>query len=70
MPWLEREYPELIGQYRRAYSGSNAPKSVAEPILQTVRNIKGAGSRMNQRRAFPTFPASEKSLPEQMKLDF
>jgi DNA repair photolyase len=37
MPWLEREYPELVADYQRMYRGSNAPKPVREEIADRVR---------------------------------
>jgi hypothetical protein len=40
MPWLEREYPELVGDYRRMYRGSNAPKAVREAIGRQVQAAK------------------------------
>jgi DNA repair photolyase len=36
MPWLEREYPELVEGYRRMYRGSNAPKATREAIAERV----------------------------------
>ena len=40
MPWLEREYPELVPGYRRVYRGSNAPKATREAIADRVRAAK------------------------------
>jgi DNA repair photolyase len=40
MPWLEREYPELVGDYRRMYRGANAPKAVSAAIGERVRAAK------------------------------
>jgi DNA repair photolyase len=40
MPWLEREYPELVAGYRRMYRGSNAPRAVREAIGERVRAAK------------------------------
>jgi DNA repair photolyase len=36
MPWLEREYPELVEGYRRMYRGSNAPRATREAIAERV----------------------------------
>jgi DNA repair photolyase len=36
MPWLEREYPELVEGYRRMYRGSNAPKAIRQAIAERV----------------------------------
>lgn len=36
MPWLEREYPELVEGYRRLYRGSNAPKATRQAIAERV----------------------------------
>jgi DNA repair photolyase len=41
MPWLAREYPELVEGYRRLYRGSNAPKATREAIADQVRAEKG-----------------------------
>ena len=71
LPWLEKEYPELLGQYRKMYKGSNAPKSVAEPIQKSVYALKdklGAGT--GPRRRQPDKPKPEpQPEPEQMSLD-
>jgi DNA repair photolyase len=40
MPWLERAYPELVGDYRRLYRGAEAPKAVREAIAARVRAAK------------------------------
>jgi DNA repair photolyase len=40
MPWLEREYPELVAGYQRMYRGSNAPKAIREAIGERVRAAK------------------------------
>jgi DNA repair photolyase len=40
MPWLEREYPELVEGYRRLYRGSNAPKATRESIAARVGDAK------------------------------
>lgn len=74
LPWLEKEYPELLGQYRKMYKGSNAPKSVAEPIQKSVYALKdrlGAGTVPRRRQ--PKAPEKPKTPPaeaEQMSLDF
>jgi DNA repair photolyase len=74
LPWLEKEYPELLGQYRKMYKGSNAPKSVAEPIQKSVYALKdqlGAGSAPRRRKAKPPAePETQKPEAEQMALDF
>ena len=36
MPWLEREYPELVEGYQRLYRGSNAPKATRQAIAERV----------------------------------
>jgi DNA repair photolyase len=36
MPWLEREYPELVGEYQRLYRGANAPKATQQAIAGRV----------------------------------
>jgi DNA repair photolyase len=40
MPWLEREYPELVEGYRRMYRGSNAPKATRRRIAERVGAAK------------------------------
>jgi DNA repair photolyase len=40
MPWLEREYPELVAGYQRMYRGSNAPKAIREAIGERVQAAK------------------------------
>ena len=40
MPWLEREYPQLVGGYQRMYRGSNAPNAVRQAIGERVRAAK------------------------------
>jgi DNA repair photolyase len=60
MPWLEREYPELVADYRRLYRGANAPKPVGAAIGERVRAAK------RRYRAFdpgPDPPAARR-LPE------
>jgi DNA repair photolyase len=60
MPWLEREYPKLVRDYRRMYRGANAPKEVIAAIGEQVRAAKRG------HRAFDpaTGPASARRLPE------
>jgi DNA repair photolyase len=36
MPWLEREYPELVAEYQRLYRGANAPKATRQAIAGRV----------------------------------
>jgi len=40
MPWLEREYPQLVAGYQRMYRGSNAPKAIQEAIGEQVQAAK------------------------------
>jgi len=55
MPWLEREYPDLVEGYRRLYRGSNAPKATRQAIAERV----GAA-----RRRYPSpEPAPEPITP-------
>jgi DNA repair photolyase len=58
MPWLEREYPELVGDYRRMYRGSNAPKATREAIAVRVGAAK--------RRYPPPEPAPEPPNPRRL----
>jgi DNA repair photolyase len=60
MPWLEREYPELVADYRRLYRGANAPKAVGAAIGERVRAAK------RRYRAFDPAPdpPSARRLPE------
>ena len=74
LPWLEKEYPELLDQYLRMYKGSNAPKSVAEPIQKSVYSLKDlhgpkTGPRHRQaKKPAPKEPPEPQG--EQMSLDF
>jgi DNA repair photolyase len=36
MPWLQREYPELVAEYRRLYRGANAPRATQRAIAARV----------------------------------
>jgi DNA repair photolyase len=60
MPWLEREYPELVADYRRLYRGANAPKTMGAAIGERVRAAK------RRYRAFDPRPdpPSARRLPE------
>ncbi len=74
LPWLEAEYPELLGEYRRMYRGSNAPKSVAEPIQKAVYALKDRhGPKTGPRHRQPKKPVKTPDPQpevEQMSLDF
>ncbi|CAN5901714.1 Rv2578c family radical SAM protein [soil metagenome] len=73
LPWLETEYPELLGEYRRMYRGSNAPKSVAEPIQKAVHALKdrhGPKTGLRHRAPMKQMKAPEpQPEAEQMSLD-
>jgi DNA repair photolyase len=58
MPWLERDYPELVRDYRRMYRGSNAPKATREAIAARVGAAK--------RRYPPPEPAPEPPNPRRL----
>jgi len=60
LPWLEEAYPELVGDYRRLYRGSNAPKAVREDIAARV----WAEKRRHQAFNSPTDPATARRLPD------
>jgi DNA repair photolyase len=60
MPWLEREYPELVAGYRRLYRGANAPKAVGAAIGERVRAAKRRYRAFDPR---PDPPAARR-LPE------
>jgi DNA repair photolyase len=47
MPWLAREYPELVAEYRRLYQGANVPKATRRAIGERVQAA---------RRQHPTAP--------------
>jgi DNA repair photolyase len=49
MPWLAREYPELVAEYRRLYQGANAPKATQRAIGERVQAA---------RRQHPTAPGA------------
>jgi DNA repair photolyase len=58
MPWLEREYPELVASYLRMYRGSNAPKATRQAIAQRVGEAK-------RRHPLPE-PAPEPPTPRRL----
>jgi DNA repair photolyase len=60
MPWLEREYPELVRDYRRMYRGANAPRAVTEAIGEQVRAAKRRHPAFGSRPG----PAGGRRLPE------
>jgi len=60
MPWLEREYPGLVRDYRRMYRGANAPRAVTEAIGERVRAAKRHHPAFGSRPG----PASARRLPE------
>jgi DNA repair photolyase len=73
LPWLEKEYPELLGDYRKMYRGSNAPKAVAEPIQKQVYALRDrhGPKKPAHHRAKPARAKAEKEPEaEQMALDF
>jgi DNA repair photolyase len=49
MPWLAREYPELVTEYRRLYPGSNAPLATQQAISERVEAGAGSGARAGSR---------------------
>jgi DNA repair photolyase len=58
MPWLEREYPELVEGYQRMYRGANAPKAARQAISERV----GAA-----RRRYPlSDPEPEPPMPQRL----
>ena len=73
MPWLEREYPELVTDYRRMYRGSNAPKAVREEIGDRFRAAQRRHPRPEPRpdpaagRLPPKAP-DKRDPPEQLSL--
>ena len=74
LPWLENEYPELMPPYLKMYRGSNAPRSVAEPIQKAVYALRDRhGPGAGPRRSKPTGPGRSKPpagpQAEQMSLD-
>jgi DNA repair photolyase len=58
MPWLEREYPELVEGYQRMYRGANAPKATRQAISERV----GAA----RRRYPPPDPEPEPPMPRRL----
>jgi DNA repair photolyase len=53
MPWLEREYPELVAEYQRLYRGANAPKATQRAI---AGRVEAARRRHPAARASTTSP--------------
>ena len=77
MPWLEREYPELVSDYQRMYRGSNAPKAVRETIARRVQAAKrrytpphdpSPPSQEAAGRQLPPSPDSPPDPPTQLSL--
>jgi DNA repair photolyase len=76
MPWLEREYPELVRDYRRMYRGANAPRAVTEAIGERVRAAKRRhpafdprpGQASGRRLPEPTPPPAEAEPATQLSL--
>ncbi len=51
MPWLEREYPHLVQNYRATYVKANAPKDISREIGGRVGALKSRyGSFENKRK--------------------
>lgn len=74
LPWLEKEFPELMPSYLKSYKGSNAPRAIAEPIQKAVyalRDQHGA-KRSSHRNGGPAPAAQSEPAPEaeQLALDF
>jgi len=75
LPWLEKEYPELMPPYLKMYRGSNAPRSVAEPIQKAVYGLRdrhgpaGAGHRRSKPAGPPRANPPAGPQAEQMSLD-
>ncbi len=59
MPWLEREYPELVADYQRMYTGANAPERVQRRIAERVHAAKATATARygGATAADPTTPA-------------
>jgi DNA repair photolyase len=68
MPWLEREYPELVADYRRMYRGANAPKAVSEAIGEQVRAAKRRHRAFGPRPDPPSPPPAEPAPATQLSL--
>jgi DNA repair photolyase len=65
MPWLEREYPELVAAYRRLYRGANAPEAVQRRVAEQVRAAKAkaeAEAEAGTARAAASAPASHRGI--------
>ncbi len=74
MPWLERDYPELVAEYQRLYRGANAPKATQQAIAGRVEAAKrrhptarAATSSPREARR-PTPPAEAPAEPEATQL--
>jgi DNA repair photolyase len=74
MPWLEREYPELVAEYQRLYRGANAPKATQRAITGRVDAARrrhpapraAAGNPRGLRQ--PTPPPGPPAEPEATQL--
>ena len=71
LPWLARTYPELVGDYRRWYRGSNAPTAVQEAIAERVRDawhLAGRAARQRPGREVPQPPRPAPPTADQLTL--
>jgi DNA repair photolyase len=78
MPWLEREYPELVAGYRRLYRGANAPRATQRAIAGRVEAARrrhpaasaAGGNPRGLRRPAPPPDAPEEPTATQLSLGF
>jgi DNA repair photolyase len=78
MPWLEREYPELVAEYRGLYRGANAPTATQRAIAGRVEAARrrypaasaAGGNPRGLRRPAPPPDAPEEPTATQLSLGF
>lgn len=69
MPWLEREYPELVAAYRRLYRGANAPEPVRRRIAERVRAAKATAPAPRVSVTPSERPANHRGLRDTAQAD-
>jgi DNA repair photolyase len=64
LPFLAREFPELVGRYRRLYHGNSPPGAYSEAVQRTVRELK---TRYGIAGGMPAVKAAD-PVPVQLQL--
>jgi DNA repair photolyase len=70
LPWLEREYPDLVDRYRELYGGSYAPaaarRALGRRVTSLLRALGGVSPEETHSGRSPT--RAPKTEPQQMTL--